>query len=109
MLTRQEIGGLFLCYNNDMTSDEVKKLAVLARVGIDDAEAESLVSEFDAILGYVGEINAVQAGEAVPVAGDLINVMREDENPHEAGVFTEDILNEAPSREGDYIKVKKIL
>ena len=35
--------------------------------------------------------------------------MREDDNPHAGGIYTEAVLNEAPEREGDYIKVKKIL
>ena len=39
----------------------------------------------------------------------VLNVMREDKDPHEAGLYTEKILEQAPAREGDYIKVKKIL
>ena len=37
------------------------------------------------------------------------NVMREDANPHESGIYTEKMLEQAPAREGNYIKVKKIL
>ena len=35
--------------------------------------------------------------------------MREDSNPHEPGVYTEDLLNLAPERAGQYVKVQKIL
>jgi Asp-tRNA(Asn)/Glu-tRNA(Gln) amidotransferase C subunit len=35
--------------------------------------------------------------------------MRDDSVTHTPGEFTEDILNNAPDREGNYLKVKKIL
>ena len=94
-----------------MNKDEVLKLATLARVEIAPAEAESLSHEFDTILSYVGEVKAVGA-EMKPQTKEntpLRNILREDENAHESGIYTEAILKGAPSREGQYIKVKKIL
>ena len=35
--------------------------------------------------------------------------MRVDENPHESGEFSDDLLAEAPKRKGDYVKVKKVM
>jgi Asp-tRNA(Asn)/Glu-tRNA(Gln) amidotransferase C subunit len=35
--------------------------------------------------------------------------MRGDEEFHESGIYTEKILEQAPAKEGGYIKVKKIL
>ncbi|MEK7194062.1 MAG: Asp-tRNA(Asn)/Glu-tRNA(Gln) amidotransferase subunit GatC [Patescibacteria group bacterium] len=93
-----------------MNKEEVLKLAKLARVGISNEEAETLSHEFDAILGYVSEIkNAKLEARSKKLEPVLVNVMREDVNPHESGVFTEDLLNEVPNREGSYVKVKKIL
>lgn len=43
------------------------------------------------------------------VFGVGVNVMREDTEPHESGIYTEKLLSAAPQREGQYIKVKKIL
>ena len=96
-----------------MNKEEVVKLSTLARVEISDTEAESLSHEFESILKYVANIkDTVGETEAgVPKSGDLAlkNIFRADENPHESGIFTEAILKEAPAREGDYIKVKKII
>jgi Asp-tRNA(Asn)/Glu-tRNA(Gln) amidotransferase C subunit len=39
----------------------------------------------------------------------LRNVMREDEPTNHSGEYTEAILQNAPAREGDWLKVKKIL
>ncbi len=100
-----------------MDSREVLKLATLARVEISPEEAESLSHEFEAILSYVSDVKVAgtkSAGDAASTAMRpediaLKNVMREDANAHESGIYTEKILEEAPSREGQYIKVKKIL
>lgn len=96
-----------------MNKDEVLKLAKLARIEIAESEAESLASEFDAILKYVGELKSVNLSQPSPSLGEgkggVYNVMRADENPHESGIHTETLLAAAPSREGQYVKVKKIL
>jgi len=94
-----------------MDKEKVLKLAKLVRIEIGEKEAENLTREFDAILGYVGEVkeamndNQVMTTDSTPIR----NVMREDANPHQPGIYTEKILAQAPEREGNYIKVKKIL
>jgi aspartyl-tRNA(Asn)/glutamyl-tRNA(Gln) amidotransferase subunit C len=93
-----------------MDKEKVLNLAGLARIEIEDAEAEKLASEFGAILKYVGEVQSVVPVEDGDSDGPTLkNVMREDVNPHESGLYTEAILSQAPQREGDYLKVKKIL
>ena len=85
-------------------------LVKLARIKISDVEAESLSHEFDSILDYVGQIK--NAGFKINDLGfknEVRNIMREDSVGHESGIYTEKILNEAPERKGNYIKVKKIL
>lgn len=88
--------------------EEIKNLANLARIEISEEEAKTLTSELDSILGYVGQIKDASADEelSVPV---LRNVMREDEPLNRDNEYTEDILNNAPNREGRYLGVKKIL
>ena len=95
-----------------MDKDKVLHLAKLSRIGLEDVEAEKLSREFDAILKYVGEVKEISArdeGSPKPENFPVRNVMREDGEPHESGIYTEAILSQAPQREGDYLKVKKIL
>lgn len=92
-----------------MDAKKVLDLAKLARIEIGNDEAESLSHEFDAILGYVGEVKRVTYNQQPTTNNIIRNVLREDTNPHESGIYTEKILTQAPAREGDYIKVKKIL
>ncbi|MCR4279515.1 MAG: Asp-tRNA(Asn)/Glu-tRNA(Gln) amidotransferase subunit GatC [Candidatus Zambryskibacteria bacterium] len=95
-----------------MDKEKVLNLAKLARIDIADSEADRLATEFDAILGYVGEVKEISKADSLQLTADsfvLKNVMREDGEPHEPGIYTEQILSQAPQREGDYLKVKKIL
>ena len=39
----------------------------------------------------------------------LRNVLREDSKPHETGIYTDKLLEQAPNKGNNYIKVKKIL
>ena len=93
-----------------ISKDEIKKLADLARISIEDEEAVELAGEIDMILGYVGQVKSVtgEMKERVNMEA-LRNVMREDANPTESGTYSKELIAEFPQKEGDYLKVKKIL
>lgn len=95
-----------------ISKEEIKKLADLARIEMADEEAESLTGEMDAILEYVKSIQGFHSDEAEPkveVEEGLVNVMREDDNITETGTYSKELVAEFPHKEGDYLKVKKIL
>lgn len=89
--------------------EDIEKLASLARIKLSPEELDSLVKEVDPILAYVGQINnAPNIPQELPTA-PTANTIREDENPHESGIHSVDLIEAAPQKEGKYIKVKKIL
>lgn len=94
-----------------VSSDDVRKLARLGRLALTDEEVEKLKGDMGSILAYIDTIQKVELPEhpSGSVYLDIENVMRADENPHEAGIHTEELLKQAPRREGNYLKVKKIL
>lgn len=92
------------------TVEEVKKLAALVRISIDDADLEKFTKEFDAILAYVGQLEKLElpldvGAERPP----LRNVMRVEGEPHTTGTYTEALAEQFPAREGDALLVKQIL
>ena len=97
-----------------ITTKEIEHLAKLARIELLAGEALNLTREVDSILGYVGQITGASGGlpeqagikKEMPI---LRNVMRDDAVTNTSGEYTEKLLNNAPSREGQYLKVKKIL
>jgi aspartyl-tRNA(Asn)/glutamyl-tRNA(Gln) amidotransferase subunit C len=93
-----------------MKKEDIEHLAKLSRIAVTETEATALAEDITSILGYVSEIEAITGNtQGEKKIGELFNVMREDENPHEAGLYTEDLLNLAPERDGQYVKVKKII
>lgn len=90
---------------------EIEKLTALSRMALSAEEKEGLRKDIDSILGYVDQIKKAVVSGAADKKGvrEIHNVMREDTNPHESGIFTETLLKEAPTRQGNYLKVKKIL
>ncbi|MCH7597471.1 Asp-tRNA(Asn)/Glu-tRNA(Gln) amidotransferase subunit GatC [Patescibacteria group bacterium] len=88
---------------------EVEKLAELSRIEISYAEKETLTKEIESILAYISEIQKVSSDILASDGQLLTNVMREDKDPHESGVFTDVLLEAMPKEEKGFLKVKKIL
>ena len=89
---------------------EIEKLAELSRIALSDDEKSALQKDMGSILEYVDQIKSVSAGALVEQKmGSVKNIFREDSNPHKSGIFSDDLLAAAPNREGNYVKVKKIL
>ncbi len=96
-------------YNASMTQKvDVRALASLARLEISDEEVIRLEKELPSILTFVEQVQKAHADspESAPV---LKNVMREDENPHESGIYTKKVLDAAPAQEKDQVVVKQVL
>src|SRR4051812_12484300 len=93
-----------------ITVKELEHLATLARIELTDADKQSLVKEFDSILGYVDQLKKVKVDlDESGRVGAVRNIMRDDVVVNTTPEDRERLLNEAPQREGDFIAVKKII
>lgn len=89
--------------------EQVRKVALLARLELTSEEEEQFTTQLGSILDYVEQLNAVDVTDVPPTtrAIDVSNVTREDNlQPYPE---REAILNSAPEQEGDFFKVPKIL
>lgn len=104
----QNYANIFLM---SITKKEIENLAALSRLELSEEEKERMRGEFGSILEYVASIQKISstASEKSRSIVATVNIMREDENPHESGLYTEKLLSAAPQREGEYVRVKKIL
>lgn len=91
------------------TTEDVKKLAGLARIRVEDSELEKFTNEFDAILAYVGQLEKLELPKGEGAKPVLRNVMREDGEPHTGGAHTEKLAEQFPARDGDALSVKQII
>lgn len=93
-----------------ISQSDIEKLAQLARIELTEEEKQKLAPEIDAILGYVAQIQKISSNtETQPVLGAVKNIIRTDVALNEPSSHTQDILAEAPHREGDYVTVQKII
>jgi aspartyl-tRNA(Asn)/glutamyl-tRNA(Gln) amidotransferase subunit C len=92
-----------------MQLEDIKKLAVMARLDIDETEMAELAASFDAILAYVGQVQEVSQLAEVQAQYPLENVMREDVVTNTPGQWTPKILEQMPDTQDGFLKVKQIL
>ena len=88
---------------------EIEKLASLSRIALTDYEKESFTTQIDAILGYVDQLKKVTVVSLAGATDSVVNVFREDTDAHAPSEYTDALLADAPAREGQYVKVKKII
>jgi len=86
----------------------IKALAELARLDISDAEVVKLEKEIPEILKFVEQVQSV-AGDTKETSPELRNVMREDTDPHESGMYTERLLEAAPKQKDGRVVVKQVV
>lgn len=96
------------------TTEEVKKLAALARIKIEDNKLGKFTSEFDAILAYVGQLEDFGTEGSTQHTdnignGALRNVMRDDDNANVTGEYAKKIVEQFPNSENGALSVKKII
>ena len=92
-----------------ITKEEVKKVAHLARLELNENEINNHAEQLEKILEYIKQLERIDT-EGVPSttrAIEVINVLRKDEKKNYDS--TEDILELGPSKEDKYFKVPKIL
>ena len=92
-----------------ITKDEVKKVAHLARLELNEDEINNHAEQLEKILDYIRQLEKIDTDD-VPCttrAIEVINVFRKDEKIKSG--CNEELLELSPSREDKYFKVPKIL
>jgi len=95
-----------------MELEDIKKLANMARVDMDESEMKEIALSFGPILSYVGQIKEVSESMKTnheEIGNVPFNVLREDVVTNERGEYTDKILEQALETENGFIKVKQIL
>lgn len=93
-----------------LTRDDVLKLARLARIDLTEEEITEFEAEFNEILQYVEQLQAVDVEGLQPTSQvtGLTNVTRDDE-VQDYGYTPEDLLKNVPAVENNQIKVKRMI
>ncbi len=94
----------------DLTRDDVLKLARLARIDMSDDELTEFTAEFNEILIYVEQLQAVDVDGLQPTSQvtGLVNVTRDDV-VKDYGYDPKTLLKNVPETDGDLIKVDRMI
>ncbi|MCH2321119.1 MAG: Asp-tRNA(Asn)/Glu-tRNA(Gln) amidotransferase subunit GatC [SAR202 cluster bacterium] len=92
-----------------LTSEEVRHIALLARVGMTDQEIQVMRDQLSNTLDHFQSLQEVETEGVEPTghAADVTSIMREDRL--ETSGDRADFLAGVPRREGDLVRVRPVL
>lgn len=102
------------CYDlyamaNKISLEQVRHVALLARLELGAAEEQSLQADLSAILDHIAKLDELDTANVEPTTqvGEAGTLMRADEVTNAPA--PEQMLANAPAREGNFFKVPKII
>jgi aspartyl-tRNA(Asn)/glutamyl-tRNA(Gln) amidotransferase subunit C len=92
-----------------LSREDVLHVARLARIALSDDEVERFQTQLSDILDHFDVLRQIDTEGVPPTAHtlDLLNVERDDEV--QPSMPVEDVLRNAPAREGDLFRVRAVL
>ena len=88
-----------------VNSEDVRKIARLADIGVDEGEIEEFTSQCSKILTYFEMLDTLAQGKGVDRG--LINIFREDEVTQ--SLSQEEALRNAKESESGYFKAPRVM
>ena len=93
----------------EISLEEIRKVAVLARLEFSPDEERLLAEQLGKILQYVEKLNELDTSNVEPLSHvvEIVNALREDRV--RSRLSADDLLSNAPAREKNFFKVPKII
>lgn len=92
-----------------LSRDEVAKVALLARLHLDDTELDTMTEQLGQIVGYVDQLAQLDTSDVEPMAHavEITNVFAEDKL--RPSLPREQALQNAPKQDGEFYRVPAVL
>ena len=92
-----------------LSREEVRHVAMLARLGLSDEEVETLRSQLGQVLEYIDILQKVDTSAVAPTAQVLAhqNIARPDNARH--SLPPDEVLANAPAREEQFFRVPAVM
>jgi aspartyl-tRNA(Asn)/glutamyl-tRNA(Gln) amidotransferase subunit C len=92
-----------------VTSQQVRHIAKLARIGMDDAQIEALVPELNNILGWVEQLGEVNTDGVEPLTAVIDQPLRLRDDVVNDGNIRDAVLANAPDAQHGFFAVPKVI
>lgn len=92
-----------------LAAKDVRRLARLARIALDDDEVERLRADLSACLDHFRVLAAIDTDGVPPTAHAVALTSVERDDAVRPSLAPEEVLSRAPRREGAYLRVRPVL
>ena len=89
--------------------NQVKKVAKLSRISLDDSKLESLSKDLDSILNFVKELNKVDTNKIEPLSSIVDKKLEPRVDKINDGQIKKEILKNSPDKNEDFFIVPKVV
>jgi len=90
-----------------VTKDDVRKVARLSRIAVDEAHLEELAGELNGILGWIDQLNEVDVSDVHPLTSVVETALPMRDDVVTDGNIQDQVLANAPRTEDGFFVVPK--
>jgi aspartyl-tRNA(Asn)/glutamyl-tRNA(Gln) amidotransferase subunit C len=92
-----------------LSQDEIRHVALLARLKLDETEVEAFAGQLGKVLDYVRKLDELDTRGVEPMvtASADGNVFRPDR--HEAGLTRQEALDQAPEKDEEFFRLPRVI
>ena len=89
--------------------NQVKKVAKLSRISLDDSKLESLSNDLISILNFVEQLNKLDTNEIKPLTSIIDKSLDTRDDAVSDGQIKDQILKNSPEKNEDFFIVPKVV
>ena len=88
---------------------QVKKVAKLSRISLDDRKLESLSKDLDSILKFVEQLNKLETKNTEPLTSIVDKTLESRKDKIDDGKIKDQILKNSPDNNNEFFIVPKVV
>jgi len=89
--------------------NQVKKVAKLSRISLDDRKLESLSKDLDSILKFVEQLNKLETKNTEPLTSIVDKTLESRKDKIDDGKIKDQILKNSPDKNNEFFIVPKVV
>ncbi len=89
--------------------NQVKKVAKLSRISLDDSKLESLSKDLDSILNFVEQLNKLETKKTEPLTSIVDKTLEPRNDKINDGKIKDQILKNSPDKNEEFFIVPKVV
>ena len=89
--------------------NQVKKVAKLSRISLDESKVESLSKDLNSIINFVEQLNKLDTKDTKPLSSVIDKTLELRNDKVNDGKIKEEILKNSPNKNEDFFIVPKVI